>query len=301
MKNLKGTLILLLTAMIWGIAFVAQSAAADDIGSFTFNASRSVLAAVFLLVVIVVRDVFSKRKIIPEKKEAKEILVAGCVCGVCLAVAVNLQQIGIAAYPDGVAVSGRSGFLTATYVVMVAIVSVFVGKKLNASVIIAVVGCMAGMYLLCLSGGISNVYTGDVLCFLCAIAFTGHILSADRFSALDTVKVSFVQFTVCSVLSLIPALIFEKLDISSLAAAWLPIVYAGICSSGIGYTLQMIGQKFTGPAVASIVTSFESVFAALAGWVILGQGLSGTELAGCALVFIAIIAAQIPDLIKERK
>ena len=301
MKNLKGTLILLLTAMIWGIAFVAQDAAAGNIGSFTFNGTRAVLAAVFLLVVIIVKDGSKKQKIIPEKTEAKKILKAGIICGVFLSIAVNLQQLGIAAYPDGVAVSGRSGFLTATYVVMVAVVSLFFGKKLNVSLVVAVVGCMAGLYLLCLSGGLSGIYTGDILIFCCAIAFTCHIIAADRFSSLDTVKVSFIQFVVVSVLSFIPAVIFEKIEWQSLVSAWLPIVYAGVCSSGIGYTLQMIGQKYAEPAVASIVTSFESVFAALAGWVILGQSLSGKELLGCALMFVAIIAAQIPDVISEVK
>jgi drug/metabolite transporter (DMT)-like permease len=298
MKNIKGSLILLLTAAIWGMAFVAQSTASDSIGGFTFNAVRSFLGALFLLTFIGVRRIIEKMRNNTEKIKYKDTVKGGIICGVILFAAVNFQQFGIAAYPEGTAASGRSGFITATYVVMVAIFEGVRGKKMRPALIAAVIGCIVGMYLLCFSGGFEKIYTGDILVFLCAICFTAYIIAVDRFAEADSVKLSCIQFFVCALLSSVPMMIFEKPELSALISAWLPIVYTGVLSSGVGYTLQIVGQRYTEPAVASIVMSLESVFAALAGWVILQERLSGKELIGCVLVFLSVILAQIQEMKK---
>lgn len=301
MKKTRGTLLLFLAALVWGMAFVAQSAAADSIGAFTFNGTRCLLASVFLLAVLFVRKLFGKPTEKSEEKAALgSTLRAGILCGVMLFFAVNLQQYGIGAYPADAAAAGRAGFLTATYVIMVALFSWFTGKKLRPAVILAAAGCLVGMYMLCLSGGLSGIYLGDVLMLAGAAGFAAYILTVDRFSKYDSLKLSCLQFLVCGTLSLIAMFIFEKPNVPTILNAWLPIVYAGVLSGGVGYTLQMTGQRYAEPAVASIVMSLESVFAALAGWVILSERLSGSELIGCVLVFASVLLAQIPDFIKPK-
>lgn len=304
MKKIRGTLILLLTALIWGMAFVAQSSVTDSIQPFTFNGVRSLLGAFSLLCVLGVRSALEKKE--KETKDRKKepsakgnTVLGGICCGVIMFAASNLQQFGIAAYPDTVASSGRAGFITATYVIMVAVIGWILSRKIEPAVLAAVIGCMAGMYLLCLSGGFQGLYLGDVLVFACAVVFTAHILTVDYFSETDSVKMSCIQFLVCGVLSLIAMALFEQPDWQNILAAWVPILYAGVFSCGIAYTLQMVGQKEAQPAVASIALSFESVFAALAGWVILGERLSGKELLGCGLVFLSVIVAQLPEMKKE--
>ena len=299
MKSFRGSLLLLLTAAIWGMAFVAQTSAADSIGSFTFNAVRSCIAALFLFAVLLGRSLVpGKRKIFPRGAVLRRTIWGGVLCGIALCVAVNLQQLGIAAYPQGVASSGRAGFLTAVYVVLVALCSPLVGKKLHPLVLLSAIGCLGGMYLLCLWRGFSSFYLGDGLELLCAVAFTVQILLVDRYTDTDGILLSCVQFLVCALLSAIPMLFFEQVSLSALRAAWLPILYAGVLSSGVGYTLQILGQKTAPPAVASILMSLESVFAALAGWVILKERLQPIELCGCGIVFACVILAQIPSFLK---
>ena len=287
MKSFRGSLLLLLTAAIWGMAFVAQTSAADSIGSFTFNAVRSCIAALFLFAVLLGRSLVpGKRKIFPRGAVLRRTIGGGVLCGIALCVAVNLQQLGIAAYPQGVASSGRAGFLTAVYVV-------------HPLVLLSAIGCLGGMYLLCLWRGFSSFYLGDGLELLCAVAFTVQILLVDRYTDADGILLSCVQFLVCALLSAIPMLFFEQVSLSALRAAWLPILYAGVLSSGVGYTLQILGQKTAPPAVASILMSLESVFAALAGWVILKERLQPIELCGCGIVFACVILAQIPSFLKS--
>lgn len=294
MQNLKGTLILLLTALIWGTAFVAQTSAADSISPFSFLFCRSILASIFLFLLVL----FQNRNKKGEKIWNKSVIIAGIFCGIPLAIASVLQQIGIGMYPQDSAPSGRAGFLTATYVIIIALYSIFKNKKIRIVILTATVVCMVGMYLLCLSGGIAEIYTGDVLVFLCAIGFAIYILVVDKFGTVDTTKVSCIQFTFVTVFSLVGMLIFEDASLSDIRNAALPICYAGIFSSGIAYTLQMVGQKYAEPTVATIVMSLESVFAALSGWLILNEQLKGRELIGCVLVFIAVILAQLPDFKK---
>ncbi len=305
MKKTTGTFMLLLTAFIWGTAFVAQSSASENIGSFTFNAARSFIAFIFLLIVIGIKSLIQKncsdtRQTNQIPVSFKKTLIAGTLCGIALCAATNFQQFGIASYPDGVAASGRAGFLTATYVIMVALCARFFGKKLHPMVWIATVSCIVGMYMLCMSGGVSGLYMGDLLLFICAICFTCHILIIDRFTYIDGIKISCVQFLVCGILSAAGILIFEQPDIEAFSAARFEIFYAGVMSSGVAYTLQIVGQKYAEPSVASIVMSLESVFAALAGWVILKERLNAIELMGCALVFVAVILAQAPEFMKGK-
>ncbi len=312
-KNIKGSVILLLAAFIWGTAFVAQTSGAELVGTFTFNSSRSFVGATFLCIVIAVMNLINRKKNDKIKNKIKNNnelnctgikstgidsrrtkwpVKGGIVCGIVLCMAMALQQYGISIYPEGVAASGRAGFLTATYVVMVAVFSVFLGKKLHVSIIISTIVCVIGMYLLCLSGGMSGIYMGDVCELLCAVCFTGHILVIEHFSSEDSIKLSCIQFLVCGIISAIIMVMFENVDIHNLIGAALPILYAGVMSSGVAYTLQMAGQKYVTASVASIVMSLESVFAALAGWILLNEVLSIREIAGCVLVFAAVLLAQ---------
>ena len=293
MKNIKGTLILLLTA------FVAQTSAGDSLGTFTFNTIRNIIAACFLFVFIKLRESVHK------EAECKSFPVKeGIVCGIVLCISMTLQQMGINNYPDGVAVSGRAGFLTATYVVMVSVAAVFMGKKLHKLVIISACICIAGMYLLCMSGGIDSIYPSDILLLLCAVGFTVHILVVDKYSYTDGIKMSCIQFLTAGILSAVGMIMIEHIGnirISDIKSAAIPILYAGIMSSGVAYTLQIIGQKYTKPSVTAIVLSLESVFAALAGWILLSEHLSPREIAGCVLVFVAVIMAQIPQMSTDKE
>lgn len=305
MNNIKGSLILLLAAFIWGTAFVAQTSGAGAVGTFTFNAARSIVGALFLAVVIVIKNVLDKRnnsgKVINTENNSRLQtwpLGAGIICGIVLFAAMTFQQYGISVYPQGVAASGRSGFITATYVVMVSVVSVFMGKKMHWIIGVSVTGCVAGMYLLCMSGGVSGIYLGDVLVFLGAICFTIHILVIDKFSSTDSMKMSCIQFIVIAIISTFAMIFKENITFAGIKAALVPILYAGVLSSGIAYTLQMVGQKYAQPSVASIVMSLESVFAVLAGWIVLGELLKPKEIMGCVLVFAAVILAQVPGMKK---
>lgn len=301
-NNLKGTLILTLAALIWGLAFVAQRGAAGFVPPFTFNALRSAIGAVVLYAFWLISGKNTPKTFFPENKEdRKSYYICALVCGTCLAFAINFQQFGIAAYPQGVASEARSGFITALYVILVPCFSIFLKKSVGAPVLLGVLIAVAGVYFLCFSKGVSGIYIGDALIFLCTIAFTTHIMSVDKFAGLiGGVKLSIMQFSVAAVLSAVLAVIFEpdKIEISNILAAAPQILYLGIMSSGVAYTLQIVGQKYAEPTVASITMSLESVFAALGGWLISGNGLSTKELFGCALVFTAIVVAQMPQKIK---
>ncbi len=302
-NNLKGSLILCTASLIWGLAFVAQSDAADLVPSFTFNALRSFIGATALFVFYKFTSRKSKESFFPtENALKKQYLLAAAVCGLMLTISVNLQQFGLAAYPKGVAAEARGGFITALYVVLVPVISFFIGKKTSPVIWLSVLVALLGFYLLCLSGGIGGIYLGDLLIFICAVSFSLHILSIDKFVGITGgIKLSIMQFTVVGVLSSVLALIFEHPLLSNILAAAPQILYLGIMSSGVAYTLQIVGQKYAEPSVASLSMSLESVFAALGGWIISGNALSLKEFCGCALVFAAIIVAQLPEMIASRK
>lgn len=303
-NNLKGSLILITASLIWGLAFVAQSDAADHIPPFAFNALRSFLAALFLGAVMLVRGIKTKQPIIPKDAKAKRTaLSGGLLCGIFLTLSVNLQQAGLTVYPEGVASSARGGFITALYVVIVPILSIIFGKKINPVVWPAVAIAIAGIYLLCLSGGMTGIYLGDILMMGCAISFSFQIMTVDRFGeTVGGTRLCMIQFAVCGVLSLILSFIFEPggFEASGIFAAFRQIMYLGIMSSGVAYTMQIIGQRYAEPAVASLSMSLESVFAALGGWIIASDVLSGRELIGCILVFAAITVVQLPEIIKKK-
>ena len=302
-SNLKGSLILITAALIWGLAFVAQSGAAALVPPFTFNALRSFIGAGALYIFFAITNHKQKKPFFPkEKTERKGYYMAALVCGLCLAVSINFQQFGIAAYPKGVASEARSGFITALYVILVPIFSVFFRKKVGIAVWLGVLVAVVGVYMLCFSEGVSGIYLGDILVLLCAFSFTFHIMSVDKYVGLTGgVKLSIMQFLICGAVSAVLALIFElgAINPHNILAAAPQILYLGIMSSGVAYTLQIVGQKFAEPAVASISMSLESVFAALGGWIISGNSLSGSELLGCGLVFAAIIIAQLPQFSKK--
>ncbi len=297
-KNLKGSLILIAAALIWGIAFVAQSGAAKHVPPFTFNALRSFIGAGALYIFYLLLNRKKKTTFFPvHKKERKGYYLAAAVCGLCLAVSINLQQFGIAFYPEGVASEARAGFITALYVILVPVFSVFARKKVGAAVWLGVAIALIGVYMLCFSGGVDKIYLGDILVLLCAFSFSLHIMAVDRFVAVTGgVKLSIMQFVICGAVSALLAVIFEAKDIniSNILAAAPQILYLGIMSSGVAYTLQIVGQKYAEPTIASISMSLESVFAALGGWIISGNNLSKREFLGCGLVFVAIVVAQLP-------
>lgn len=300
----KGPLLLLVTAILWGMAFVAQTTAANDVGPFTFNASRNFIGALFLSGVIAFRRRSGQDKPATDDGTGyskRTLLVAGVLCGVALCIASYLQQAGITAYPPEAAASSRSGFVTATYMVMVAVMLMFMGKRPHPLVLVAVVVAMAGMYLLCVPNGLGSVYVGDWLVLASAFGYAVHILVIDRYTQVDGVRLSRVQLLVAGAISLVCAIVFEHPEPAAVLAAIVPILYAGICSDGIAYTLQIVAQKTTEATVASIIMSLESVFAAVGGWLILSESLTAVELSGCALVFAAVILSQVPDFLEARK
>ena len=289
--KIKNAVLLLLTAAIWGVAFVAQSVGMEYIGPFTFNAIRCVLGGLVLIPVILV---FKKKKETgaenQEKEDKKTLWAGGIACGVILCIASNLQQFGIME-----ASVGKSGFFTALYIVMIPVIGIFIGKRPGIKLWFCVALAVVGMYLLCMKDGSFTIERADIMLLLCALVFSFHILVVDYFSPkVDGVKMSCIQFFVCGVLSAVGMLFTETPDISNIQAAWLPLLYAGLLSCGVGYTLQIVGQKGINPVIASLIMSLESVISALAGWVILGQVLSPKEILGCVLMFVAIIITQIP-------
>jgi len=290
-QQIKSSLILLLTATIWGVAFVAQSVGMEYIGPFTFNAIRCVLGGLVLIPVILVLKKKKETGAENQEKEDKKTLWAGGIaCGVILCIASNLQQFGIME-----ASVGKSGFFTALYIVMIPVIGIFIGKRPGIKLWFCVALAVVGMYLLCMKDGGFTIERADIMLLLCALAFSFHILVVDYFSPkVDGVKMSCIQFFVCGVLSAVGMLFTETPDISNIQAAWLPLLYAGLLSCGVGYTLQIVGQKGINPVIASLIMSLESVISALAGWVILGQVLSPKEILGCVLMFVAIIITQIP-------
>lgn len=283
----------ILAAFIWGTAFVAQDMCADSIGTFTFNATRYFIAVLALLVVILIKDGLAKDKpsLSPIQKKAanKQLWLGGLCCGTALAVASNFQQAGLVAGTD----AGKAGFITALYVVLVPLFGLFFKRKVNLSTWIAVVLSVVALYLLCIKGEFS-LAPGDLLILVCAVCFAVHILVIDHFTAYcDGVKLSCIQFLFAGIISAICMFIFETVDFTAIWSCTLPLLYVGIFSCGVGYTLQILAQKDSNPTVVTILLSLESVFAVIAGAIILKQQMSVREYIGCAVMFAAVILAQI--------
>lgn len=295
-RKLLSNIALLTAALVWGFAFVSQEQAAKYVDTFTVNALRSFVAVIALIPLILFTSKKSGRPVLEKTKADRKLLVtAGVLCGTFLCISSNIQQFGISLYPETAAISARSGFITALYVIFVPILGIFFKKKVGLNVWISVLVAIAGLYLLCGSSGITGIYLGDIVVLCCAISFSFQILCIDHFiDRVDGVKLATIQFFTCGVLSLVLMLIFERPPIEDIISASKYILYLGLVSSGVGYTLQIIGQKYSdNPTVASIIMSLESVFAALGGWMIMKKALSPIELIGCAVVFFAIVLAQI--------
>ncbi len=299
-KTLIGNIMLLTTAIIWGTAFVAQRVGMEHIEPFTFGASRYILAVLALLPIIYFLD--SKKKkadiknaippLTPEEKKAERFayLKGGAICGCVLFIASSLQQIGLV-YTS----AGKAGFITALYIVLVPIFGIFLKKKVRIITWLGVLIATIGLYLLCIKDGFTYE-NGDLIIFIGAFFWTGHILCCDHFTKIsDAVKLSCVQFFVTFVFSTIAAFLFESPSWAGILACTIPIVYCGLFSSGVGYTFQMIAQKDTDPTIASLILSLEAVFGALGGYFLLSEILSTRELLGCAIMFAAIIIAQLPE------
>lgn len=296
-KQTRGSLLLLLCAMIWGAAFVAQSEGMQYVEPFTMGATRFFLAGLVLLPVIAILDRKGPSQNRPKtKSEKKKQLLSGVICGVLLFAATTLQQFGLL---DPATTAGKSGFVTALYLVFVPIVGRLSGKNPGAKVWLCAAVALVGMYILCVGSGFS-VSGGDLLTLGCAVMFTFHICYVSAASPhVDGVRMSCVQFFVCAAISAVCMFLFESPSWDGIRACWLPIVYAGVFSGGVGYTFQIIGERDVPPALASLLMSLESVFAALFGWILVDQKLSGRELLGSAIMFAAILLSQLPTRSKK--
>lgn len=292
-RNLKGSLILLLTAIIWGSSFVSQKVGIETVGPMTFIGLRTLLGSFVLLPVIFVTDKTKpKENVMPFTN--KTLLKGGLYCGIFLCIASTLQTFGMK-YID----AGKSGFLTSLYMIFVPVIGIFMGKKLNMKTVIAVFMALLGMYLLCIKNGFSSVNIGDILVLLCAVFFSFHIMVIDKFSPeVDGIKLSCLQFFVAGLIASAGMIVFEKPTLNDIIISSMPIAYSGIMSCGVAYTLQIIGQKYAEPVLATIIMSLESVFAALSGWLFLNEMMTAREFLGCAVVFMAVIYIQLPSFKK---
>lgn len=282
---------LLLTAFIWGTAFVAQSVGMDYLEPFTFNGVRCLIGAIALLPCIwFFNRGKEKENKINDENAKRDLIKGGIACGILLFAASSLQQIGLV-----YTAAGKAGFITAFYIVLVPVFGIFLHKKIGWKVWTAVAIALAGLYFLCITESFT-IGVGDIYVFLCALIFSVHILVVDHYAPkVDGVKLSCIQFLVAGIVSIPFMLILESPKMGNMMTSWFPLIYAGVFSCGIAYTLQILGQKNVNPAIASLILSLESCFSVLSGWVILGERLSARETIGCIMMFAAIILAQIPD------
>ena len=292
----RSNLLLLMTAIIWGSAFIAQSKGADVIGPFTFNTVRYALAVVALLPVIYI---FSRKKNrentvdqdIPKAHGTKTLIIGCITTGIALFTASSLQQ-----YAMAFTTAAKAGFITTLYVILVPIVGIFLKKKIRPIIWFCALLAVIGLYLLSIKPGTFSISRGDFFVLLCALAFTGHILIIDYFSPkTDGVKLSCIQFAVVSIASFVAMMMTETFVLSEVLDAIIPLLYTGVLSSSVGYTCQIIAQKKADPVISSLILSLESVFAAIFGALILHESMSGREITGCAIMFVAIIITQLPE------
>ena len=298
--KLRHSFYLLLAAFLWGTTFVAQSVATDLIGPFTYNAARFFLGSAVLFPVALLtgridplavnyagRDIPGISRSLEVRR--KDLLLGGAACGLCLFLAGGFQHTGII-----YTTAGKSGFVTALYIILVPVIGLFLGRRSSPLIWTAIAVAVAGFYLLCVKEGFS-INRGDVITLGSSFMFACHILTIDHFSPrVNGIQLSCLQFFTAGLLSIIPAFLTEAPSWGVILSCWAPICYAGILSSGVAYTLQIIGQRGLNPTVASLLMSLESVISALSGWVILGDAMTGKEIAGCILVFAGVVLAQIP-------
>ncbi len=295
-QQIFGLIVLFITSLIWGCAFVAQKVGMNAIGPITFCGVRFLFSAIFMTLVVICRDIFIRKEITLKKMDKpsrKKIIIGGILCGIALTLGTNFQQYGMVH-----TTAGKSGFITALYIVMVPILGIIIGKKAKTLEWISVVVALVSLVLLCfkkeeLTGNIT-INSSDILILICAFFFSIQILLVDYFSKdNDCILLTAIEFIVCAILSLIAMFIFEKPNIEGIINAIIPLLYAGVASGGIAYTLQAIGQKHTPPVIASIVMSFEAVISLIAGAILIHERLTNLELIGCLLMFIAIVIPQL--------
>ena len=287
-QKLEGILGLLLATIIWGGAFVAQSAGMDLIGPMTFQAVRCALAVIALVLLSALLEIRQLKTFLKKWADPK-LWLTGLLCGLALFVATALQQVALQ-YTD----AGKAGFLTAMYIVIVPLLGVFLRRKPGVNALIGVGIAVVGMYLLCCAG-VSKINVGDIMLLGCAVAFAVQITLVDKLAAqLDTIRLNCIQALVVTVISAV-FMIFEAPRLQTVLDCWLPLTYAGVLSMGAGYSLQIFGQKRLEPTAASMIMSLESVFAVIFGAMILQERMSAYEAIGCALVFTAVILSQLPD------
>ncbi len=299
----KNAIMLMIAALIWGVAFVAQSVGMEHVGPFTFNGVRCLVGAVALLPVIFFFDRKKKKEKTgqEEKKERgigtkKDLVMGGLLCGGFLFLASSLQQIGIQ-----YTTTGKAGFVTAFYIVIVPVLGILLHKKISGNVWIAVVLALVGLYFLCMTESFT-IGKGDIYIFACAFVFSIQILMVDHFAPkVDGVKLSCLEFLVSGLLSLFFMFSLERPTLSGILAAGIPILYAGVLSCGVAYTFQILGQRDSNPAIASLIMSLESTFSVLAGWLLLHETLSTREAIGCIFMFVAILLAQLPKKPANKK
>lgn len=284
MKSRSASFLLLLTAIIWGCSFVAQDVSSGLIGPFTFNFARFYIGALVLVPFVI----HNAKKEKPSKAQWKLTIKGGIFCGLAIAVASVLQQAGVES-----AGAGKAGFITSLYNIFVPIMLLMMGRKVDKKIWLYAAIAVFGMYLLCIKEGF-QIAVGDYLLLGCAIGFSLHILVIDHFNTkCDGVTLSMLQFLTAGVVCTLGALLTETIDLQMLIKAAIPILYAGVFSCGVAYTLQVVAQKYVHPTAATLILSLESVVAALAGWLILGNGMTTRELIGCAVVFLAVLLAQL--------
>lgn len=294
LKKLRGSLMLLTAAFIWGTAFVAQSKGMDYVAPFTYNAVRTLIGGVVLIPMVFLFGQKSRRKV--SENNNKISFIGGIICGLVLFAASSFQQLGIS-----LTSAGKAGFITALYVVIVPVISIIFGQKSNLKMWICAFTAIIGFYLLCIKEGF-RLSKGDLYVLICAVFYSVHIIVIDHFNSkgAEPVKMSCVQFFTAGSIMMICMFIFESPALSAVWAAKYTILYAGVMSCGVAYTLQIIGQKYSESAAAALIMSLESVFAALAGWIILSEHMSMKEFAGCILVFAAVVFSQLDISFKNR-
>ena len=296
-KSLRGSLLLLLGAVIWGVAFVAQRMGMDSMPPLAFNGIRMLLAGIALLPVIAFADRKEPARKPVTAEQKKDLRIAGLLCGTLLFISSSLQQMGLV-YTS----AGKAGFITALYVVLVPVISWTVFRKNPGRVIwLSVALAVAGLYLLCAPAGGEALNRGDLLVLGCALCFTGHIMVVDHYAPrVDGIRLSCIQFFICGILSMMLSLPTETITWEGIRGAVIPILYAGIMSGAVGYTLQIIGQRDVNPTVASLLMCLESVFAVLTGAVVLGERMTAGEGIGSVLMLCAVVLAQLSPILSRK-
>ena len=302
-SQIKGVLLLLLTSLIWGISFVSQSVGMESVDAFTFMGIRTLMGATVLLPFIIVRDNITKKNMTKEelaerKANDKKTIKYGIIIGIFLCIATNLQQFAFY-----YSTAGKIAFITAMYMFFVPLVGLFFKKKVPLSTWLCIAAGVWGLFLLCVNPSEFGKFNkGDILALICALFFCFQILLIERFApSCDGVKLSCVQFYTSGIITAILMFIFEKPEWKAIKSAAIPLLYSGIMSCGIAYTLQVVGQKYCEATIASLAMCMESVFAVLASAILLHEKLSAREITGCAIMFAAIVTTQLVDIYKSRK